>query len=124
MDRGASRYVGHNSPKVEGEKQTGQLLVPVTLWPGRCTLEAVLFLLHHGADVLAHDNKSNLTPLHLAASSGHKEVVDLLIQRGAERWHVRYVPAAITGDFLLWALDSGGLATVRLCFGKVMQRGL
>ena len=33
MDRYASRYVGHNSPKVR-EKQPGQL-VPVTPWPGR-----------------------------------------------------------------------------------------
>ena len=49
----------------------------------RCTLEAVEFLLHHGADVAARD-KHNGTPLYLAAQWGHKEVVDLLIRHGAD----------------------------------------
>ena len=46
--------------------------------PG-CTLEAIGFLLRHGADVAARD-KYNRTPLHEAVHEGHKEVVDLLIQ--------------------------------------------
>ena len=49
----------------------------------RCTLEAVGFLLDHGADVVARDMHSN-TPLHLAAAKGRKGVVDLLTQRGAD----------------------------------------
>ena len=49
----------------------------------RCSLEAVGFLLHHGADVAARD-KHEETPLHLAARWGQKEVVDLLIQCGAD----------------------------------------
>ena len=49
----------------------------------RCTLEAVGFLLHHGADIAAQAS-CNLTSLHFAARQGHKEVVDLLIQRGAD----------------------------------------
>ena len=49
----------------------------------RCSLEAIGFLLHHGADVAAPD-KYKRTPLHVAAANGDKEVVDLLIQHAAD----------------------------------------
>ena len=53
------------------------------LCSARCTSEAVGFLLHHGADVVACD-EIDRTPLHVAAMIGDKDVVDLLSQCGAD----------------------------------------
>jgi ankyrin repeat protein len=41
-------------------------------------------LLDHGADLQAHGDWKNWTPLHWAAYRGHAAVVELLLARGAD----------------------------------------
>ncbi|KAH0565988.1 hypothetical protein GP486_000615 [Trichoglossum hirsutum] len=45
---------------------------------------AVKVLLEHGADIEATTNDEGQTALHIAAGWGHKEIVELLIERGAK----------------------------------------
>ncbi|HIN18031.1 MAG TPA: ankyrin repeat domain-containing protein [Gammaproteobacteria bacterium] len=47
-------------------------------------IEAVKWHLDAGADVNAQDNDIRWTPLHVAAAFGHKEIVELLIAKGAD----------------------------------------
>jgi ankyrin repeat protein len=51
------------------------------VWPG--DLDAAKLLVDKGASVNARDDQGR-TPLHQAASYGHKEVAELLIDRGAD----------------------------------------
>jgi cytohesin len=44
----------------------------------------VVFLLDHGAEINAKETYNGLTPLHVATGVGNKEVVDLLLARGAD----------------------------------------
>ena len=47
------------------------------------SVDAVAWLLEHGADVAELDS-SRSTPLHVAASSGHLDVCRLLVDAGAD----------------------------------------
>jgi len=51
-------------------------------WKGN--IEAIKQHLAAGTDVDVKDDKHGLTPLHGAAIHGHKEIVELLIAKGAE----------------------------------------
>ncbi|MHC5718709.1 MAG: ankyrin repeat domain-containing protein, partial [Nostoc sp.] len=54
-----------------------------------------------GADVNARTNHNNDTPLHLAAEKGHKDIVELLIAKGADvhsRNHERDTPLHLADD--------------------------
>lgn len=46
-------------------------------------VEAIRFLIEHGADINARD-KHGWTPLHQAARSGSPEVIDVLVENGAD----------------------------------------
>jgi uncharacterized protein len=53
-------------------------------WSPQQTLETVRFLLDHGADVNAQDTEDLRTALMGAAHKGRNDVIELLIQRGAD----------------------------------------
>ncbi len=53
-------------------------------WSAQQTLETVRFLLDHGADVNAQDTEDLRTALMGAAHKGRNDVIELLVQRGAD----------------------------------------
>ncbi|KAI5837852.1 ankyrin repeat protein, partial [Morchella snyderi] len=76
----------------------GETALQCAAWQGR--IEMVRFLLDHGADINARDDKFGKSALHQAVVRGWAEVVHLLLQRGADvavRDHGGMTP-------LLWAV--------------------
>lgn len=71
-------------------------------------LEMVRGLLDAGVDVDGNPDTADFHPLSMAARHGHDEIVDLLLQRGAD---VNY--SSTRGSAIVYAAVGGSLAIVR-----------
>jgi len=59
-----------------------ELQIPLHIAARMGSVDSVLLLLQHGADVEAV-TKDGYTPLHIAAKEGHEEVIGVLIDQSA-----------------------------------------
>lgn len=77
--------------------------------------EVLTILLASGADPNARDTADNVTPLHLAAASGHVESVRILLDAGAD---VQGTGDLHDGDVIGWAMRAGKQAVVDLLLAR------
>ncbi|KFY04044.1 hypothetical protein V490_00014 [Pseudogymnoascus sp. VKM F-3557] len=103
-----ARFTGRNNPDLC--PNTSPFMLGCTTW---ARSDSSIFL-EEGADIQAKDS-SSLTPLSWAAQKGHKSIVKLLMEKGAE-------VDAEDRDFgqtpLFWALENGHEAVVKLLLEK------
>ena len=70
--------------QVRGSDREGELDVPILAAAYNGNIEAVKQHLAAGTDVNVKGGFADGTPLHYAAANGHKEIVELLIEKGAD----------------------------------------
>jgi ankyrin repeat protein len=74
LDRGASTYV---------RNLFGDSALHIACWSGG-NISIVKLLLEHGCDINAVDSRYSNSPLHVACSNGHTQIVEELVARGAD----------------------------------------
>ena len=67
-----------------GKNRTWEQADGTPWWPGNPNLEIMAILIDHGADVNLQTERSDRTPLMLAAAFGFREAVELLLAHGAD----------------------------------------
>ena len=70
--------------QVRGSDREGELDVPILAAAYNGNIEAVKQHLAAGTDVNVKGGFADGTPLHYAAANGHKEIAELLIEKGAD----------------------------------------
>ena len=70
--------------QVRGSDREGELDVPILAAAYHGNIEAVKQHLAAGTDVDVKGGFADGTPLHYAAANGHKEIAELLIEKGAD----------------------------------------
>ena len=70
--------------KVRGSDREGELGLPILAAAYNGNIEAVKQHLAAGTDVNVKGGFADGTPLHYAAANGHKEIAELLIEKGAD----------------------------------------
>ena len=70
--------------QVRGSDREGELGLPILAAAYNGNIEAVKQHLAAGTDVNVKGGFADGTPLHYAAANGHKEIAELLIEKGAD----------------------------------------
>lgn len=87
LDRGLVTVLlsfGADASAYDSKGKTALHLLPTSVTSSKSETKHILdLLLHGGANINDQQNPQNETPLHVAATVGHKDMVDLLLKNGA-----------------------------------------